>query len=156
MPAAFEITIASETAMTAFGERLAEQLVPGDTVLLRGPIGAGKTHLARAVIQALLNKPEDIPSPTYTLIQIYDFPGGEIWHADLYRLADSSELVELGLDDAMERAIVLVEWPDRLPPELIPNSALAISIKPDGEERRLSIASGSKRWEAFLAGFPDA
>ena len=69
---------------------LARRLVPGDTVLLEGDVGAGKTHFARGVILALLDVPEDIPSPTYTLVQTYDGRTGEIWHADLYRLTTSS------------------------------------------------------------------
>lgn len=150
------IKIASEAAMNAFGDRIAAHLVPGDTVLLSGPIGAGKTHLARAIIRALQDHHEDIPSPTYTLVQTYEGPACEIWHADLYRLADSSELVELGLDEAMERAIVVIEWPDRLPEELVPESALRISIAPDGDTRVVKIETASDRFRALSSGFADA
>ena len=73
--------------------------------------------------------------------------------ADLYRLGDSSELVELGLDEAMERAIVLIEWPDRLPAEMVPNNALAIDFVPVAETRVLNIASSSDRWHGILAEF---
>ena len=145
MSGASIIPIPSEAAMTKFGARISRYLRPGDTVLLSGPIGAGKTHLARAIISALLDHHEDIPSPTYTLVQTYQGAQSEIWHADLYRLADSSELVELGLDEAMEQAIVIIEWPDRLPAQTVPDTALRISITPDGDKRTLEIETTSDR-----------
>lgn len=103
---------------------LAATLRGGDCLLLDGPVGAGKTHFARALIQSRQHPaPEDVPSPTFTLVQTYlDPTGTEIWHADLYRLTDPTELVELGLDEALESAITLIEWPDRLgapPPQAL-------------------------------------
>lgn len=89
----------------------------GDCVLLSGPVGAGKTHFARSIIQAMMERDgavEDVPSPTFTLVQVYETSVGEVWHTDLYRLTHVDELTELGLDDAFETAITLVEWPDRL------------------------------------------
>ncbi len=102
------------TATETLGKALAPLLRAGDVLLLTGPIGAGKTHFARALIQSLLAVPEDIPSPTFTLVQVYEAQACEIWHADLYRLNSVSEVDELGLIDAFESAICLVEWPDRL------------------------------------------
>lgn len=102
----------AETARLAAA--IGRRLRAGDTVLLHGPIGAGKTHFCRHLIRPLLVRDEEIPSPTFTLIQTYDTPNGEIWHADLYRLGNASEVAELGLEDAFENAICLVEWPDRL------------------------------------------
>ena len=96
------------------GRWLAGILSPGDTLLLSGPVGAGKTHLARALIRAATGSDEDVPSPSFTLVQTYAAPGFDIWHADLYRLSQPEEVVELGLDEAFGRAICLVEWPDRL------------------------------------------
>ena len=111
------IGLPSETATAAFAQALAPRLAPGDTILLEGPIGAGKTFFARALIQARLaasGTMEEVPSPTYTLVQTYWDGATEIWHADLYRLGAPDEIVELGLDDAFDTAICLVEWPDRL------------------------------------------
>ena len=90
---------ADETMTAALARMLAATARPGDTILLDGPVGAGKTHFARAFIRARQGEAaEDVPSPTFTLVQTYDDPmGTEIWHADLYRLTDPSELDELGL-----------------------------------------------------------
>ena len=90
----------------------------GDTLLLQGPIGAGKTHLARALIQARQSAAgraaEDVPSPSFTLVQTYEAGETEIWHADLFRLGNAAEADELGLTDAFDAAICLIEWPERL------------------------------------------
>lgn len=97
-----------------WAERFADHLKQGDCLLLSGPVGAGKTHFARSVIQSLLVDFEDVPSPTFTLVQTYPTRIGEIWHADLYRLGHVDELTELGLEDAFDTAVTLIEWPDRL------------------------------------------
>lgn len=138
-----------EDATAALGQRLAGRLAPGDTVLLEGPIGSGKTHLARALIRARLGRPEDVPSPTFTLVQSYDAPGAEIWHADLYRLTHPDDVLELGLDEAFASAICLVEWPDRLGSHL-PSRALRLNFSPEGEGRRVK-ASGPADLVAAVA-----
>ena len=115
-------------------------------------MGAGKTHFARALIQSLLAMPEDVPSPTFTLVQVYNAASGaEIWHADLYRLSDPSETEELGLTEAMEQAICLIEWPDRLA-ALRPQDALDITLAAtDVEDHRILSATWSDpRWDAKL------
>lgn len=132
-------------ATAAFARRLAPHLVPGDTILLEGPIGAGKTHFARALISerlAAAGRAEDVPSPTYTLVQTYDDGRAEIWHADLYRLSGPEDVVELGLPDAFDTAICLVEWPDRLDPADVPR-ALRLAFAPgDRDEARIVTLSG--------------
>lgn len=134
--------IADAETTAALARMLAATARPGLTILLDGPVGAGKTHFARAFIRARQGEAaEEVPSPTFTLVQTYDDPAGtEIWHADLYRLTDPSELDELGLDEAMEGAICLIEWPDRM--EALPPDALTIAFTaaedPDLREIALS------------------
>lgn len=136
-------------ATDRFGEALALSLTPGDTILLSGQIGAGKTCLARAAISALhirmgQSAPE-VPSPTFTLVQSYDLPGIRVWHVDLYRLADYSEVSELGLEEAFGTDIVLVEWPDRL--REVPDDALALNFKVQNGGRKVALRSASDRWQ---------
>ena len=100
-------------------ERLAARIAglarPGEAVLLSGPLGAGKSAFARAFVRSWVGDPAaEVPSPTFTLIQPYDGPRGAVWHCDLYRLGDPDELQELGIDQGLAEAVLLVEWPDRL------------------------------------------
>lgn len=136
---------AEDTAKSA--ARLGAVLMPGDVILLTGDVGAGKTHFARALIQSLLFEPEDVPSPTFTLVQTYDTPKGEIWHADLYRLTSTAEIEELGLSDAFDNAICLIEWPDRLG-DLRPDGALELTLTQAGQQdaRHLACAWGDEGW----------
>jgi tRNA threonylcarbamoyladenosine biosynthesis protein TsaE len=131
-----------DAATTRLGALLATLVRPGDTLLLHGPIGAGKTHLARALIQARMGRAEDVPSPSFTLVQTYIANGTEIWHADLYRLSHPDEVLELGLDDAFASAICIVEWPDRLG-KSAPKSALNITLSTEGEGRRADLSSNT-------------
>jgi tRNA threonylcarbamoyladenosine biosynthesis protein TsaE len=121
-------------ATEALGRRLATLARPGDVILLEGRSGREK-HLARAFIRARLGRAEEVPSPTFTLVQVYEAAGVEIWHADLYRLTHPDEVWELGLDDAFPTAICLVEWPDRLGAH-VPPDALPIRLEATGEGRR--------------------
>ncbi|MFL4469394.1 tRNA (adenosine(37)-N6)-threonylcarbamoyltransferase complex ATPase subunit type 1 TsaE [Tateyamaria armeniaca] len=132
------------------GVALSKVLGPGDVVLLSGPVGAGKTHFARALIQSLLITPEDVPSPTFTLVQTYDTTSGALWHADLYRVSMDTEIDELGLVEAFEDAICLVEWPDRLGP-LTPADALLIDISPQPDSRTAHLSWTDAKWHARLA-----
>ena len=139
--AVFTLDLPDEAATRALGRRLAALARPGDVVLLEGPIGAGKSSLARACIRARLGEDEEVPSPTFTLVQVYPDAEGEIWHADLYRLTHPDEVWELGLDQAFETAICLVEWPDRLGSHR-PEGALTIRLEPLGEGRRAVVSGG--------------
>ncbi|MEY8881368.1 tRNA (adenosine(37)-N6)-threonylcarbamoyltransferase complex ATPase subunit type 1 TsaE [Donghicola sp. XS_ASV15] len=148
-----QFDLSSPEATQRFAETLAPLLAAGDVLLLEGPIGAGKTHFARSLIQALLTEPEDIPSPTFTIVQVYDGPNCEIWHSDLYRLSHPDEAIELGLEDAFETAICLIEWPDRLG-EAAPDQALRIAFEVgnDLSSRRVTVALTSPTWRAKLEG----
>jgi tRNA threonylcarbamoyladenosine biosynthesis protein TsaE len=127
-------------ATEALARAMAPRLAPGDTILLQGQLGAGKSHFARALIRALLDIEDgqgEIPSPTFTLVQCYDGARGEVWHADLYRLSDPREIVELGLDIAMDDAICLIEWPDRIAPDWPATAVcLRLDLLPDADDSR--------------------
>lgn len=149
-PATCTLTSPDETANLA--ARIAGALGPGDCLLLEGPIGAGKTHFARHLIQALMQMPEDVPSPTYTLVQTYAVPAGELWHADLYRVTALEEIEELGLTEAFDDAVCLVEWPDRLA-ELTPAHALRLSLALDPareDSRRLTLTWSDAKWQPLM------
>ena len=140
----FLVPLKTEGDTTAFGAWLGHQLQKGDTVLLSGSIGAGKTHLARALIRARLgDDTAEVPSPTFTLVQTYDAADTAIWHADLYRVLNADEVIELGLDDAFDTAICLGEWPDRLGSHQ-PDRAIRIDLAQDGEGRVATISLESR------------
>jgi len=150
------LTMNSPEQTARLADQIASQLEPGDCLLLDGPVGAGKTHFARHLIWSLMHVPEDVPSPTFTLVQTYDTPAGEIWHADLYRLTSLGEIEELGLTEAFDTAICLVEWPELLGP-LTPASALTLRFHPDPDNentRRISFEAGSDRWAGLLKDLP--
>jgi tRNA threonylcarbamoyladenosine biosynthesis protein TsaE len=137
--------LSDAAATEAFGARIGAQLRQGDVVCLSGPLGAGKTTFARGAISAWLGEPVEAPSPTYTLLQIYEGPKGELWHADLYRLKHADEAWELGLEDAYAEAACLIEWPERLG-EALPANRLDIDLAPVGEGRRAAL-TGHGAWK---------
>ncbi|WP_282128216.1 tRNA (adenosine(37)-N6)-threonylcarbamoyltransferase complex ATPase subunit type 1 TsaE [Roseobacter litoralis] len=145
----FTVGSAEQTAQRAVA--LGALLRPGDTILLDGVVGAGKTHFARHLIQSLLDVAEDVPSPTFTLVQTYDTRSGSLWHADLYRLSSVFEIEELGLTEAFETEICLIEWPDRLA-QLTPNDALTIRFAQGAPEnsRTLTLDWTDPKWEAVV------
>ena len=145
-----QISLADEAATNRFAAVMAALLRPGDTILLQGPIGAGKSAFARGVIRARLNRMEDVPSPTFTLVQTYGAPDGDIWHCDLYRLTDPSEVLELGLDDAFQTAICLIEWPDRLGPHT-PQDALTLTFAARATDHVLTF-DAPPAWQDRLIG----
>ena len=150
----FSFVLSSLQDTARFGQLLAENTVAGDTVLLSGEVGAGKTALARAFIQARLSETgtvEDVPSPTFTLVQVYELTNTQIWHADLYRLSTVDELYELGLDQAFEEDICLIEWPDRLG-SLQPENALSVQIDTiDDMRRRVLLEWSDSKWDSVIA-----
>ena len=131
------VSIATEAELLALGAALIPQLSAGQTVCLTGGLGAGKTTLVRGMIQSVMGG-IDVPSPTYTLVQTYDMPEFELWHCDMYRLERPEDGYELGLIDAFEEAVCLIEWPDKLG-GLIPEDALSIEIVFDGEGRKVML-----------------
>ena len=108
------VFLPDEAATMDLGARIAPQLRAGDVVYLTGDLGAGKSALARGLIRALTSPDQDVPSPTFTLIQAYDMPAFQVLHLDLYRIEDPGEIHELGLDDALPHSVLVIEWPDRL------------------------------------------
>ena len=124
----------AETA--AFGARLAAKLAEGDIVFLKGGLGAGKTTLARGLISAWTGTDDEVPSPTYTLVQTYSGPRGELWHIDLYRLDDPDETLELGLEES--GALLLIEWPERLGAHT-PRDRIEIHLQERGAARLIEI-----------------
>ncbi len=137
------LTLPDLSATEALGSRLAATLRPGDAVLLDGPLGAGKSALARALIRTAAGSPAlDVPSPSYTLVQAYDTPHGPLHHFDLWRLDGPGGVIELGWDEA-RLGIVVVEWAERLG-YLRPERAVAITLSPAGADARTAIIEG---WE---------
>lgn len=122
-----DLTLADEAATQALGRALAAALQPGEAICLTGPLGAGKSTLARALVRALTTPDEDVPSPTFTLVQFYEGARLNVAHFDLYRLTSPDEAYEIGLDEALEDGAALIEWPERLEGDL-PRDRLDVMI----------------------------
>ncbi len=143
------LILADEVSTIRFGERLGSALSTGDLVCLEGPLGAGKSCLARAAVRSWASDPAlDVPSPTYTIVQVYErHDGASVWHTDLYRISDPSECIELGLDEALSQSAVLVEWPDRLDPSIAAGATaqMWITIEPaeEPDARKLTLRANS-------------
>src|ERR1700682_385566 len=141
--ASFSVVLPDELATRRLAVDVANALAPGDLVTLSGDLGAGKTAFARALIRYLADdETTEVPSPTFTLMQTYDLPRFHVVHADLYRTSGTAELVELGLDDLPDGAVVLLEWPDRagnlLPPDRL-DIALTLAPKLKREFRHARV-----------------
>ncbi len=134
-------------ATEALGARLAGVLAPRDVVFLCGQLGAGKTTLARGLIGAWTGGEEEAPSPTYTLVQTYEGPGGPLWHLDLYRLKSPEEVLELGFEEGLDEALMVIEWPERLG-ALTPADRIEITLSPAGNGR-IAKVSGYGRHAGF-------
>lgn len=145
-----------EAAMQALARRLAGLVGAGDLIALAGDLGAGKSTFARALVRALLKDDEaEVPSPTFTLVQGYEPEGAPaVYHADLYRLKDPEEIYDLGLEDARDEALLLIEWPDRLPAGWLDDALVLRLTLPEGGARgtrRLEFY-GAPRWGVRLEG----
>ena len=146
--------LVSEAATASLAAALARRANPGDVIALNGALGSGKTSFARAFIRSLGSGDEEVPSPTFTLVEIYEFARGgpAVWHFDLYRLKYPEEAYELGLEDALAGAIVLIEWPEHLG-ALLPRERLDLVLLPGSSpERRIARLAGSPRWTDRLRG----
>lgn len=142
-----------ETATRALGAELAPLIARGDVVCLAGPLGAGKTTLARGLIADFAGEGE-VPSPTFALVETYPAPLCPLWHFDLYRLARPDDVYELGFDEALRDGATLIEWPERIA-SLIPANALFIRLDHAPGGRAARIAGGGD-WPARLAAISRA
>jgi tRNA threonylcarbamoyladenosine biosynthesis protein TsaE len=146
----------TESGLGKLAEQLARRCTPGDVLCLFGDLGAGKTSFARAFIRALTAPDQEVPSPTFTLAQIYEtgesLESVALWHLDLYRLSDPEEIWELGVEEAFAEAIMLIEWPERAL-ELLPIKRLEIHLGfCDKSMERLVALRGDARWADRLRG----
>ena len=148
-----KMILRDEDATVNLAQKIAPMLAKGDTILLEGPIGAGKSAFARALIRARLGRMEDVPSPTFTLVQTYEDDDSDIWHCDLYRLTHPDEAFELGLEEAFETAICLIEWPDRLGQDA-PSDAMTMTFSAH-EDHHEVIGAGPVTWKEKLRGLHD-
>jgi tRNA threonylcarbamoyladenosine biosynthesis protein TsaE len=137
----------SAQALEDYGGRLAAVARVGDVIALSGDLGAGKTTLARGLLRGL-GLEEEAPSPTFTIVQTYDPPEVRLptWHVDLYRLDEPEDAIELGIEEAFDTALVIVEWPERLG-RLLPATALRLTLDGAGEAQRRLTAHLPPCWE---------
>lgn len=135
-----------EAATARLGAAVAQHLQAGEAICLWGPLGAGKSTLARALIRALTTPDEDAPSPTFTLVQFYEGPRLAVAHFDLYRLSDPDEAYEIGLDEALDEGAAVIEWPERLEGQLPPDRLdIELTIAEEGGRQARLARHGA--WE---------
>lgn len=144
-PETVVIELAGLGATRELAECLARIVKPGDVLALHGDLGVGKSQFARDFIRFLTDQNEDVPSPTFTLLQTYESDICDICHFDLYRLETPEESFELGIEDAFHDCISIIEWPNRLGPYL-PRNRLDI---------QLSITKGKNHRQAILTPHAD-
>lgn len=155
-PFTLGVALPDEAATAALAGKIATLAQAGDVIALSGDLGAGKTAFARAFIRALpgagalATDREEVPSPTFTLVQVYERRPAPVWHVDLYRLEAPEDVYELGLEEAFGAAILLIEWPERMG-NLLPREHLEVRLEP-GETptaRRAALVAGGS-WVARL------
>lgn len=149
----YSVKLDSLAATDEMGARIARLLAPSFILCLDGPLGAGKSELARAILRHGCGETGDIPSPTFTLVQTYERADGlPVWHMDLYRLEAPEEALELGIEDAFIEAACLIEWSDRLGPYL-PQGAVRLALDfGDTPDSRQLLMSGPEAWLRPVAG----
>jgi tRNA threonylcarbamoyladenosine biosynthesis protein TsaE len=129
----FSLPLPDEATTEQLGATLAARLRPRDVLALQGELGAGKTTLARAILRAASGNPAlVVPSPTFTLVEVYETARGTFWHFDLYRLESPEQVFELGWEEALADGIVLIEWPERLGPLMPPHLGVTLTVEGDG------------------------
>ncbi len=145
------VDLPDEAATAALAARIAAVAIAGDVIALKGELGSGKTSFARAFIRARGGGGE-VPSPTFTLVQVYELADASIWHLDCYRLRQPDEAWELGIEDAFHDGISLIEWPERIA-ALLPRDRLEITLLPGAAPgMRRAQLSGGANWDPRLAG----
>jgi tRNA threonylcarbamoyladenosine biosynthesis protein TsaE len=145
------LSLPDADATARLGAAIAPRLAPGDSILLYGPLGMGKSTLARGLIRALTRPDEDVPSPTFTLVQFYESTP-PVAHFDLYRLTRPGEASEIGLDEALDDGCAIIEWPERLgddPARWLGPDILTVTLSEAGEGR-VATLSGAGAWETKL------
>ncbi len=153
MPSALAIELPGEGATAALAGRFAGLARRADVIALRGPLGSGKTSFARAFIRARFGTREEVPSPTFTLVEIYGPSPPLVWHFDLFRLARPAEVWELGIEDALADGISLIEWPERIG-DLLPRERLDIEFAFGADaDARTAILAPSSGWTGRLGEF---
>jgi tRNA threonylcarbamoyladenosine biosynthesis protein TsaE len=150
---AISLDLATESETSALAARIAGVAKAGDVIALHGELGSGKTSLARGFIRARGRGDEEVPSPTFTLVEVYEFSDDKpaVWHFDLYRLTRSEDVYELGFEEALGGAVLLIEWPKRLGP-LLPRERLDVELSAgaSAKARRVRLC-GSQGWARRLA-----
>jgi len=145
------VDLPDEDATGAFAARISALAATGDIIALKGDLGAGKTTFARAFIRSRGGE-EEVPSPTFTLVQIYELGSAAVWHFDLYRVKSPEEAWELGIEDAFSEGISLIEWPEHLGP-LLPHRRLEIEfLFGDRPDSRRALIDAGEGWQKRLAG----
>lgn len=138
--------LADLPALQAFAVHIAARLMVGDALCLEGDLGAGKTTFTRALIAALAGTPQEVPSPTFTLVQQYALPQFTLYHFDLYRLKSNDELIELGLEQALAEGVTVIEWPELARPYLRAQQVLTVrfSFGPEPSARVLELSGPAR------------
>jgi tRNA threonylcarbamoyladenosine biosynthesis protein TsaE len=153
-----DLVVKDEEGTARVAGTVARAAVPGDVIALRGDLGSGKTAFARAFIRALTAPDEEVPSPTFTLVQTYPAEAGTIYHFDFYRIEDPDEAWEIGIEEAFVGGIALIEWPERLG-TLLPADRLDVRLEiPSGggdNVRRVTLVPGAA-WAGRMATLRDA